>query len=743
MLLLVASACRNNDALTKAEALQRGDELVERKQYGEAIAFYQAAVASDPRDGVARLKLASTYRYAERWGEAIREGIRAADLLPDDQDAQLLGIWSLLSQERYLDVVERASVMLKRTPDSPALLVHFANAKARFSNSTFVLSRLDEAWRLGRDAESVRLHLRPEVAQSDDRAAEAAFRRALEIDPTMSDARLGLAGLLWAVGRLDDGAVVLQEQADEEPGHAFLNRTLGLFYVSRSRHAEAEKYLKVAAALGDRDSRLALADFFIRGNRGEEALPILNEIAAGEDPGAGVALRAADIELRLGRREQALQRAEKILAREPNNPRALRIKAEVLFSSGAFDQALRVADAAVAAGPGASEARAVLARSLLATGDLGRAFDEFAEAYRLNPSDAQVTRDLANLALALNRDKVALEFARTSVRLDPNDRGASVALVKALIRARDFSTADRTLAPLLAKESTSADLLVLLAAIQASRGGHDVARSTYLRALQADRHSFEAVSGLVALELEDRQIARARQRIDQAVLEHPSDPGYLLLAVRVSRAEGDAPRAESTLRTILAKDPAHVVAALELADVLTRQNRREDATRVIDQALARRPSSLELQVVQANLLEETGHIAEARTRYEKIVAAHADAYAVSARLAALYANQGDNLDVALGLASTAKQGAPDDPAMGDALGWVYVRKGLPRLAIQHLEEAVRAEPANALFRYHLGIAYQKGSQSQKARGELTRALGLDPNFPGAADARAALNTLSR
>jgi tetratricopeptide (TPR) repeat protein len=164
---------------------------------------------------------------------------------------------------------------------------------------------------------------------------------------------------------------------------------------------------------------------------------------------------------------------------------------------------------------------------------------------------------------------------------------------------------------------------------------------------------------------------------------------------------------------------------------------------LIQRALTRLPSSFELQVSLASLLEETGHVAEARTRYEAILAGNKNAVAVLVRLAALYANQRDNLDRALELAATAKQRLPNDPRVSDTLGWVYVRKDLPSLGTRHLEDAVRAEPATALFRYHLGIAHERLGEFPAARDELTRALTLDPNFTGAADAQATLRTLAK
>jgi hypothetical protein len=67
------------------------------------------------------------------------------------------------------------------------------------------------------------------------------------------------------------------------------------------------------------------------------------------------------------------------------------------------------------------------------------------------------------------------------------------------------------------------------------------------------------------------------------------------------------------------------------------------------------------------------------------------------RLAAIYVAQGQNLDVALTLAVSAKQKLPDDPGVNDILGWIYARRGFPDRGIPLLEQAVLASPSNAIF----------------------------------------------
>jgi Flp pilus assembly protein TadD len=57
------------------------------------------------------------------------------------------------------------------------------------------------------------------------------------------------------------------------------------------------------------------------------------------------------------------------------------------------------------------------------------------------------------------------------------------------------------------------------------------------------------------------------------------------------------------------------------------------------------------------------------------------------------------------------------------------------------EKSVGKQPRNATYQYHLGLAYAKTGQNDKARGALEKALQLDPKFADADAARKALTEL--
>jgi Flp pilus assembly protein TadD len=106
-------------------------------------------------------------------------------------------------------------------------------------------------------------------------------------------------------------------------------------------------------------------------------------------------------------------------------------------------------------------------------------------------------------------------------------------------------------------------------------------------------------------------------------------------------------------------------------------------------------------------------------------------------LAYLMLDHDGDLNVALSLAQTARRNMPGVPNTADTLGWAYFRSGSFAQAAPMFEEAVKKEPGNATYHYHLGLAYQKLNDSARARAELQKAISVNPKSPVAEEARRA------
>jgi tetratricopeptide (TPR) repeat protein len=747
VLSIVSGACSTGDSrAAKETAIKQGDSLFEAKEYAKAVQAYRQAVAADPRDGHARFKLSQAHLYAGQWGPAALEAIRAADLLPDDVDAQLGAGRMMLLQGRFVDVTARMQKLLVKTGDDARVLVLLGNAQGRVISSEWALDKLRASIRDQDEYAGACRLLRPGIGRADDRAAEDTLRKAMKIAPTDFETRLALVNLLWAAGRADEGESLLRGIADQFPNHPIANHALGNLYLARGRNADAEPYLKNAASAGapyNREPRLALVDFYLRSNRAADAMAILQKMTAEDDQAGAVSLRRADTEIRLGQYDSALQRLDLFLAGEPKSVHALTLKSRVLLQTQKASEALAIARAAVASDSKSSDAHAAVGQAASAMGDVETAFNEFAEALRLAPAAAAFPATLARLALATGRDREALDYARQAARQDPDDAEVGAMMVKALVRLRDYGAANFAMKPLLEQHPERSDVQAQWGALLAERGDASGARAAFERALKSDPLLFDALEGLVSLDLEQQQLADARKRVDQAVAARPNDPTFLQLGSRVFRAEGDLQRAETALRRALDLEPGNIRAALSLAEVLSDQKKHSDAVQLLESVVARQPSSIPAQTALAVQLEQMGRTAEARTRYRRIVLEEPGATTAAARLVYIAVAQGENLDVPLTIITEAKRRSPVDPEVSDALGWLYLNRNIALLAIPQFEYAVRRSPRNGVYQYHLGLAYARAGRTDKARQSLTAALAVDSDFPDRPKAQAELAALPK
>src|SRR5262249_28022192 len=90
VITVLVSACAQNPEIAKRKYFESGNQYFANKQYAEATLQYSNALHQDPQFGQARLKLADAYRALGNMKAAFPEYIRAADLLPDETEAQLV-----------------------------------------------------------------------------------------------------------------------------------------------------------------------------------------------------------------------------------------------------------------------------------------------------------------------------------------------------------------------------------------------------------------------------------------------------------------------------------------------------------------------------------------------------------------------------------------------------------------------------------------------------------------------------
>src|SRR5262245_8186282 len=86
LLVAAMTGCRSR---TADDHVRKANQYVAKARYQEAIIEFRGALRLAPRRGDIRVMLGDAYSRVNDAEGALREYVRAADLLPDNRDAQL------------------------------------------------------------------------------------------------------------------------------------------------------------------------------------------------------------------------------------------------------------------------------------------------------------------------------------------------------------------------------------------------------------------------------------------------------------------------------------------------------------------------------------------------------------------------------------------------------------------------------------------------------------------------------
>ena len=147
-----------------------------------------------------------------------------------------------------------------------------------------------------------------------------------------------------------------------------------------------------------------------------------------------------------------------------------------------------------------------------------------------------------------------------------------------------------------------------------------------------------------------------------------------------------------------------------LAELYVSQGKLDQARQEMEALAVRQPKPVAAHTMIGILLQAEGRIADARQRYEKVLQIDRRAPVAANNLAWIYAESGQNLGVALELAQTAKAAMPRVAAVNDTLGYVYLKRDVPTLAVPPLREAVDGRTGQR----HLPLPSRSGPGPERA-----------------------------
>ena len=744
--LVSAGGCATDPELAKRQAFDSGNGYFERGDYNAAAIQFRVALQHDPLFGDARYKLADTYARLGDLRRALPEYVRAADLLSHSVEAQIKAAQGLLLAGRYEDARARAEKGAAIAPTNVDIQLLIGNATAGLKDLDQAALTIEAA----ATADGTRGYPYSnlgtiEMMRGNNADAEAAFRKAISIEPKSVPARLGLANFLRATGRLPEAEQAIKDALAIDPTHLFANQFMAALYIDAGRTADAEPYVRAIADIrGDARSRLALVDYYAASRRFDEALrllPTVNPDPADRAMAAAVQVRRAEIAFTQGRRADAHAAIDEALKAEPPDPAAVLLKARLLAEDGQLDDALARAASIRNASAVSAEAHFLIGQIHMQRKNVDEAIAEFNEASRQQPRAIQVRLALANAHLVRGDAPQAIALAGSVLDRQPGNLEARVFLVRGLTVRGELNAAARELAAIPAAQTANAAVQVATGALALARDNRAAAGAAFERAETLNTQATESLAGLVSLDLKAGRVADARRRVEARMERDPENAQVALLAGVVYAAGKQSALAVKAFERAIELDPSQVQPYVLLARLHIGEGKLDEARRQFEEAAARQPGSVGPPTMAAMILHLQGRVEEAEQRYQDILAQDPNAAVAANNQAWLYAERGEQLDVALQLAQTAKARLPKVAEVSATLGWVLYKKNQPDLAINPLIESTQQDPTNAVYRYRLGLAYLGAGNDVSARRELQAALKMNATFQYAAHARELLSEL--
>ena len=209
----------------------------------------------------------------------------------------------------------------------------------------------------------------------------------------------------------------------------------------------------------------------------------------------------------------------------------------------------------------------------------------FNEVLTRNPRVASVQARLAELQLRKGAAPAVVPFAEQPVGARPDGMVERLVLARTIAAKGDLALAESLLVTLLAERPDLVSLHEQLGRVKLSRQDTAGARQAFTRAVELDVNAVGAQRGLLVLDIDEKNLAGARRRIEAAIAAGARQHRPAAPRRGVYAAGGDLAQQERILRRVIEIDPAKLEAFATLAAVYARTGRLEDA-RVRFEALA-------------------------------------------------------------------------------------------------------------------------------------------------------------
>jgi tetratricopeptide (TPR) repeat protein len=742
LLVALLTGCSRDPNVRKQKYLESGQRYFDKGQYREAEIQFQNAIQVDSRFADAHYKLALAALKLQQWPSALQELLTTVQIQPDQYAAHLDLANLLLLGRQFNDAKEHLDLLAQKQPNNPDVYLARANYYAATNNTTAALADMQKALQLdpSRSDSYLNLALLQMHGQQWD-AAEASFKKAVELSPKSTNALVSLGNFYQTRGRFPEAEPWFRraiETAADDPNPRL---SLASLYMAENKPGQAEEFLRQSKKDFPNNSvgYRMLGDFYFANNQLDKATAEYAVLHQDHDKDMVVKKNYIQLLILKDRIDDARKLNDEVVKAKPDDPDAQIYKGEIEIRSGKASDAVTTLQAVLKNDPDNPVAHYQQGLAFDLLGNSNRAEAEWRDAVRLRPDIVEAHRALAGVAIHRSDASGLAQEADQIIAWQPAAPDGYLLRAVADIDRKQYATADEFIHRSLEKEPNNPAAYVQLGNLRMAQSQYAEAQKDYQQALDQDPNSTDALGGVLNVDLVQKQPDRAIAAAKTQLARYPKNVGFhIMLGQLLMEQKKDLAGAEQEFKQASDLDKKNSEALVKLGQVQNERGATYQALQTYLDGSKTNPKEVAFYLLAGGIYESKQDWDHAKQQYQKVLEIQPENPLASNNLAYVMLQQGGNVDVAFAMAQTARRQLPDNPNSADTLGWAFYHKHVYTSAIGLFKEAVKKEPDNALFNYHLGLAYAKSGQAALARQQLDKVVKLKPNFPGVDELRQAV-----
>lgn len=692
-----------------AKHVKRGDEYVKEEKFKEAVIEYKNAVKAVPKDPAAHWKLAKASLEAKDIRAAFAELQKTVELDPNNFEAlgKLGEIYVMAGKKD--EAAQIADNLVKNRPNDPQGYILQSGLAVRAGKVDEGIAKLKKAAEL--DPKRIRTLLtigNMYLLKRDRKNALEWYDKALAADPNAVDVHVTRGNFFFASGERDEGEKEYRKAIELSKEKENLRIALAEHYLYQGRMEDSEKELNaVIKEMNSQKARKVLAEIKLEAGKVAEAKPIVDAILKENDK---------DLDGKY-------------------------LKGRIALAEKRLDDAKALFGEVVKQDAGMARARLYNGLTDIQLGQVEVGRKEIDEAVKLDPGNARAQLLLGEVSLRMGAPAAAEKAALEVLKRNPSNVMAATLLADSFLARKEWKKAEQIYQAMMKQIPKGEVGYLKMGLSRKLQGKPGEAAGFFAQAAEQNPKDLTAINEYIFALAAAKDTAKAKKVLDETVAKEPKNPLLWDMVGRFQLASGKPAEAEAAFLKSIELAPDFTAPYYQLGVIYAAQKKFPEAEVRLAKVIVQNDKNVGAHLLLGMVLNSQGKLDAANKEYRKVLSLSPKNPLAANNLAGNLADGGGNLDEALKFAQVAREAAPEDPSVGDTLGWVYYKKGLFENAYPLIADAAGKLKTNPSIRYHHGMVLAKKGKNKEAAAELNAALALDPKFPGADEAKKTLEGL--